>query len=76
MAYTKLAVKRDPVAPVGQPAEMHVDCPCGYQVPITSNDNHCDCGAVYDRSGWVKRSSRASRMETAPRYTPSVLNPF
>jgi len=68
MAYTKLAVKRDPDAPVGQPAEMHVDCPCGNQVPIMSKDNYCDCGAVYDRAGWPKRPSIASQTEVAARY--------
>jgi hypothetical protein len=76
MAYQKLALKRDPDAPAGQPAEMHVDCPCGQEVIIISNDNACDCGAVYDGAGWVKRSSVASHTETAPRYLRPISNPF
>lgn len=76
MAYQKLALKRDPDAPIGQPADMHVDCPCGQEVMVLSDNNQCDCGAVYDRNGWVKRSSVASRTETAPRYLGSISNPL
>ena len=76
MAYQKLALKRDPDAPIGQPADMHIDCPCGKEVMILSDDNHCDCGAVYDRAGWVKRSSVASHTETVPRYARPISNPI
>jgi len=76
MAYQKLALKRDPDAPIGQPADMHIDCLCGKEVMILSDDNHCDCGAVYDRAGWVKRSSVASHTETATRYTRPISNPI
>ena len=60
MAYQKLALKRDPDAPSGQPAEMHVDCPCGQEVIIISNDNACDGGAVYDGAGWTSETSAAA----------------
>jgi len=75
MAYQKLALKRDPDTPIGQPADMHVDCPCGQEVMILSDDNHCDCGAVFDNAGWVKRSSVAVT-ETAQRYMRPISNPF
>jgi hypothetical protein len=75
MAYQKLALKRDPNAPAGQPADIHVDCLCGQEVPITSNENLCACGAIYDRTGWVKRSSLASHTEIAQRYTRIISTP-
>ncbi len=68
MAYTKLALKRDPDAPVGQPAAMHLDCPCGQHVLVTGETNHCACGAVYDRRGWVITPSGASDTENATQY--------
>ena len=68
MAYTKLALKRDPHAPVGQPGAMHLDCHCGQQVLVTAETNSCACGAIYDRSGWVITPSAASHTETAAQY--------
>lgn len=53
----KLALKRDPSVPVGQPATLHVDCPCGRELPISlaGQYNECHCGLVVDDSGWIKR---------------------
>ena len=68
MAYTKLALKRDENTPTGQPAPMHLDCPCGGKVSFTGNENKCACGAVYDNAGWVIIPSSASRTEAAAPY--------
>ncbi len=68
MPYTKLALKRDPDVAPGQPAPVHLDCPCGQRVEIDENENPCVCGAVYDSAGWVIIPSAASRTETASRY--------
>jgi len=68
MAYTKLARRREPNAPQGQPAPMHFDCPCGQKVPVTSDANTCTCGAVYDSDGWVIAASLHSKTEQAAQY--------
>jgi len=70
MAYTKLALKRDPDVPAGQPASMHLDCPCGQQVPADDDVNQCACGATYDHRGYVITPSAASKTEPSPRYAP------
>jgi len=50
---TKLARKRDPNVPIGQPSALHVDCPCGRQVVLTTDRNPCDCGEAYNLGGWI-----------------------
>jgi len=70
VAYTKLALKRDPDVPAGQPAPMHLDCPCGQQVPADDDVNECACGATYDHRGYVITPSAASKTEPSPRYAP------
>ncbi len=51
----KLALKRDNSVPVGQPAPMHLDCPCGASVPIVGPLQACiGCGTVYDYAGWIQ----------------------
>jgi len=56
-AYSKRAVKRDPTAPLGQPARLYwIDCECGRCVPIAfpnGRDSRCDCGIAYDARGWI-----------------------
>lgn len=58
-SYAKRAVKRDPTAPVGQPAELYwLDCGCGRCVPVDfpeGGDAACDCGVIYSARGWVRR---------------------
>ena len=68
MAYTKLALKRDANAAIGHPGPMHLDCACGQEVKIIREENHCACGASYDRAGWVIIPSSSSRTEVAARY--------
>jgi hypothetical protein len=53
MPYLKLSLKRDPGIPAGQTSPMHLDCPCGQQVPINDNVNPCACGAEYNARGYV-----------------------
>ena len=74
MAYTKLALKRDPNAPAGHPAAMYLDCKCGQQVLVTAETNPCACGAIYDRRGWVITPSAASHTETAAQYALTIRN--
>lgn len=71
MALSKLALNRDPNAPVGQPAAMHFDCPCGETVPANDSVNPCACGAEYDARGYVITASVASKTEVAERYAGS-----
>jgi hypothetical protein len=52
---TKLALKRDPLVPVGQTSPLHVDCPCGRAILIITELNGCHgCGLVVDSAGWIK----------------------
>lgn len=59
MSLTKLALKRDPTVPIGQPAPMHLDCPCGQSLPVPRvpfagvQVIQCQCGARYSAEGWV-----------------------
>ncbi len=55
----KLALKRDSNATVGQPAPMHLDCPCGVAVPIVGVLQACiGCGTVYYYDGWIQERGR------------------
>lgn len=68
MAFSKLALIRDPAAPIGQPAPMHIECKCGNHVNVESDRNNCNCGAVYDARGYVVIATAASNTEVADRY--------
>jgi hypothetical protein len=69
MAITKKALIRDPDVPIGQPAPMHIECGCGEKINVSSTENQCQCGAIYDRQGYVIEASAASRTEIAPKYS-------
>jgi len=69
MAFTKRALIRDPDAPIGKPAAMHIECSCGEKVNVASNENVCGCGAIYDARGYVIEASAASQTETSSRYS-------
>lgn len=57
LKLVKLAVKRDNSVPMGHPAPVHLDCPCGSKVQIVSNYQTCiQCGNVYTESGWLQES--------------------
>ncbi len=50
----KLALKRDISVPIGQPAPLHLDCPCGVEVPVISDYQTCiGCGNTYDEAGYL-----------------------
>lgn len=68
MAISKLATIRDPTVPVGIPAALHVNCRCGNTLEVSSDRNSCQCGAVYDRRGYVVTASAASCTEVASQY--------
>jgi hypothetical protein len=55
--FTKIAWRRDPSVPAGQPALGHFNCPCGNvieDVEFGGPDNHeCKCGRVWDGRGWL-----------------------
>ncbi len=56
--YTKKALIRDPNAPMGRPAAMHLECVCHATVPVpapfTEERVVCDgCGQNYDSSGYL-----------------------
>lgn len=71
MPLTKLALKRDPSVPVGQPATMFLDCPCGERLTANNSINPCLCGAKYDARGYVITASAASKTEISGRYAAS-----
>lgn len=50
----KLAVKRDPSVPMGQPAPCWLDCRCGHRVDLVPGHEvlTCACGNRYGRNGW------------------------
>ena len=54
---TKVAWRRDPSVPAGQPALGRFDCPCGATINgvdfASANDYPCQCGRVYDSRGWL-----------------------
>lgn len=56
-ATTKVAWRRDPDVPPGQPALGHFPCPCGAKVDGVAfgdgNEYPCGCGRVYDSRGWI-----------------------
>lgn len=56
----KRAIRRDPTAPMGEPASLYwIQCGCDRCVPAprdlgADEDIACPtCGTVYDRTGWV-----------------------
>ena len=54
---TKLAWKRNPDVPAGQPAPGRFDCVCGttiQNVEFAGPDNECSqCGRTWDGRGWL-----------------------
>lgn len=49
----KIAVRRDPEAPIGQPAEMHMICPCGTKLPAKQGEVICPtCRSMWSANGW------------------------
>jgi hypothetical protein len=59
MKLVKLAMRRDPNAPVGIPARVYVECRSGHapnQIWLDADSNTChvrNCDKSYDRSGWL-----------------------
>lgn len=58
MKLTKLALRRDDTVPAGFQSALHLNCPCGRQVPvdpIAEPDvfSLCGCGQIYDSRGWL-----------------------
>ena len=50
----KLALKRDESVPIGRPAPLHLDCPCGTRVDVSAAVVTCKgCGTHYDDRGWT-----------------------
>ena len=51
MPFTKLAAKRGPGYPVGQPAPMYLDCLCGAHLPMNYDNGKTttcfDWGIIY-----------------------------
>lgn len=57
-SLVKLALRRDNTVPVGQPAPLHVVCPCGQSIPIRADLNCCGCGRIVDAAGWLVSAQR------------------
>lgn len=55
MKCVKKALIRAEGVPIGQTAELHVNCSCGEQVRIVTTLNQCSgCSTVYDGRGWIQ----------------------
>lgn len=53
---TKAAVRRDPNAPIGQPATLHLICECSAQVTIPPSADVvtcAECGQSFTSTGWL-----------------------
>jgi hypothetical protein len=56
----KVALIRESGFPIGHPAPLYLNCPCGQRLyknedlPIV-----CTCGAEYDSTGWIVKPSSA-----------------
>ena len=54
---TKIAWRRDPSVPAGQPATGTFNCPCGGKIEGVSfgdgSEHTCQCGRVWDSRGWL-----------------------
>lgn len=53
---TKVAVIRDPSVPVGQPADMWLNCPCGAKPKLPKGAAFvvvCACGNEYTDRGYL-----------------------
>ncbi len=56
----KIALKRDPNAPIGIPTALHFDCPCGTRIDVTDDADVLTCPGCrqrYDNSGWMLDTS-------------------
>ena len=80
---TKLAVIRDPDAPIGRPARCWIRCPCGGERLEVSTLGAkgtvtCTCGATYTRSGWLVPVGRTSEelIEGPQDPCPDCKNPL
>ena len=54
--FTKLAWRRNPDVPAGQPALGRFECPCGStirDVEFGGPSRTCTCGRTWDGRGWL-----------------------
>jgi len=60
LAHLKVAWVRNP-APPGQPAQGHLNCPCGHAPETdyskTQGNVRCGCGRLYTWNGWIIRGT-------------------
>ena len=54
----KVAVVRDPEAPLGHAARCWLNCPCGAkpETRLDGYDIHCLCGATYTSNGLIRKA--------------------
>jgi len=75
---TKIAWRRDPSVPAGQPALGSFRCVCGNTITGVSfgseQDNLCQCGRVWDGRGWLvsEPSPHELRMQAVREHNPAV----
>lgn len=57
----KVAVRRDPSVPIGEPAPLYLVCPCGASVPLADIDTDvvcAACGQTFTPDGWLLPKGR------------------
>ncbi len=75
---TKLAWKRNPHIPAGQPALGHFNCVCGNVIPeieYAGPDSTCSqCGRTWDGRGWLvsEPTLHERRMQAVRENSPAV----
>lgn len=57
LSHPKLALRREPGYPAGEPAPCFLQCFCGKKVPVpvgqTANVTCSECQMEYTATGWV-----------------------
>lgn len=53
----KIAWRRNPDVPAGQPAPGRLNCPCGHVIEngqfADGSEHPCKCGRTWDSRGWL-----------------------
>jgi hypothetical protein len=55
LELVKVARIRQPGYPVGVPAPMYLNCPCGAKPEAPDLVVECACGRVYDANGYLQK---------------------
>jgi len=66
-ALVKVALRRDPTYPLGQPAPLVLWCPCGEVLPVVGTDAYLigtrcpSCGRTFSHDGYIQAETLQER---------------